>query len=709
MRTRHYISLFVCLAGLNVWGLEPNSDSIYEISTGDELKEFSLLVNGGKTDAKALLKNDIDMQSISDFAPIGTSDHPFCGTFDGQGFTISNLHVTGGDYAGLIGCVVGDATVQNLILDSSCSISGGKYVGLIGGTNGEGTLIMRGLGNEATITGTGANAGGVLGSNHGSKSVIILEYCYNTGNITGGKESAAVCGWLGSGKAGSNVTSCFNIGNVTGYKTEETYVLRGSADQITNIFSTKGLQGRIVSDEVVASGELAWMLNNKSFLNPKYFQTIDSDPHPVLFSDHEVVYTCRGGYASFNPSNESSWRRAFSDIKEEEADLVENAIACQMLLDEYAAIIQSWINYNTFEDFASDYEKAQPLKNEIGISIAAYQTYLATCESALTYLKENNINSQARTVLETYLNTSAGPSETFPRGTALYIEETHLLNNEEIVSETAFLETLWDRVKGNVITSGSEVFVLYNGKFTDGLNGWTVQALRGTYGTDNTAEMPIMQTANNKSISITQTITDVPNGIYELRTNGYFSSASDGTSSLLAGQLSLNDNINYLMTLMEDTEGAVPTNVNEFSAAFIAGRYLNYTAVEVTDNTLTVGISNPGTGVANDWLAAANVRLFFWGTADEASESLDKVLNGYVARAQTLIAFVPTTDSETFHTHPNFSSALKNQLTETINACSSASTGADKMALINTFSQLFKQVHACRMAYVAMGDAAEGA
>ena len=56
--------------------------------------------------------------------------------------------------------------------------------------------------------------------------------------------------------------------------------------------------------------------------------------------------------------------------------------------------------------------------------------------------------------------------------------------------------------------------------------------------------------------------------------------------------------------------------------------------------------------------------------------------------------------------YPNISESLKSQLDEAIGAIGSATTGEQKMELVNTFSTLFSEVHACRKAYIAMYAAA---
>lgn len=74
------------------------------------LADFRDSVNGGNSYAgyTVTLMNDIDLGGV-EWTPIGTTEHPFSGVFDGQGYTISNLKVNStSGYAGLFGYIKGD-------------------------------------------------------------------------------------------------------------------------------------------------------------------------------------------------------------------------------------------------------------------------------------------------------------------------------------------------------------------------------------------------------------------------------------------------------------------------------------------------------------------------------------------------------------------------------------------------------------------------
>ena len=90
------------------------------INTADDLLAFAGAVNGGNSYAGKVvaLGDDIDLTNV-EWTPIGTASNPFSGTFDGAGYTVSNLIYKGAaQIYGFFGVITG-ATVQNLRVTGS--------------------------------------------------------------------------------------------------------------------------------------------------------------------------------------------------------------------------------------------------------------------------------------------------------------------------------------------------------------------------------------------------------------------------------------------------------------------------------------------------------------------------------------------------------------------------------------------------------------
>ncbi len=121
--------------------LPAETDGVIVISTADELAAFAAAVNAGNTFAGKTIElaNNIDLNNI-EWTPIGcgnnTTTKTFKGTFDGKGFTISNLKITnfiGGAAVksatgvGLFGNVGTNGFVKNVNIDGA-RVDGNHYV-----------------------------------------------------------------------------------------------------------------------------------------------------------------------------------------------------------------------------------------------------------------------------------------------------------------------------------------------------------------------------------------------------------------------------------------------------------------------------------------------------------------------------------------------------------------------------------------------------
>ena len=118
-------------------GVEQNkaNEGATAIYTVDELIAFAKAVNAGKNYAgeMVILGADIDL-SNREWTPIGSSDNtPFNGIFDGNGYTISNLKITGyNSTVGLFGRT-NNGEIKNLTVKNAL-VSGRLNVGVVAGT-----------------------------------------------------------------------------------------------------------------------------------------------------------------------------------------------------------------------------------------------------------------------------------------------------------------------------------------------------------------------------------------------------------------------------------------------------------------------------------------------------------------------------------------------------------------------------------------------
>ncbi len=158
------------LTAISTSDLAMDDDGFYLINTPADLYYLSVnqtkLAPGSteylfmRSEAKLRLGADIDMSGYT-IDPIGSSANYFKGTFDGAGYTISNLtfDTSSLDHA-LFGYVQG-ATIKNLTIDN-INISGTSYTGAIIGTVYDYALVDTCKVTNSNISGQN-HVGGIVG------------------------------------------------------------------------------------------------------------------------------------------------------------------------------------------------------------------------------------------------------------------------------------------------------------------------------------------------------------------------------------------------------------------------------------------------------------------------------------------------------------------------------------------------------------------
>jgi hypothetical protein len=212
----------------------------YRIATAEDLGA----INHYDRSACYKLVADINLTNITwTTAPIVDFD----GTLDGDGFTVSNLSIKGGNYLGLFSMLGPSATVKNMVIEDANIVStpNASYLGTIAATNRGGSIenccstgnvsdsyshppyiyqssfSIGGLvgANRGSITNCNANVqvygylnrGGLVGSNGGS-----ITSCYTTADITGGHNNFSVGGLVGENNVFGSITNCYSTGAISG-------------------------------------------------------------------------------------------------------------------------------------------------------------------------------------------------------------------------------------------------------------------------------------------------------------------------------------------------------------------------------------------------------------------------------------------------------------------------------------------------------------
>ena len=321
-------------------------DGVYHIGTAAQLTAFRTKAG---TTSGALLTADIDMAGKG-----WTSLSNYAGTFDGGGFTITNLG------APLINTTASGATIKNLTLSGSLTTTQNQFGAFV--NSSAGNLTLENLTNETAITGNNERVAGIIGGVGANSTVNItncvnnanidinnnwiggivgfgyqavqltLTGCVNTGNITGnqagiggiiaqtnnyggGLNTLINCGNTGAitnrneNHAGgifgfvyastSNLTNCWNIGQTVGSGGTDTQQLiafnSSSTITYTNCYNTGGITGGVTQIQAAdaASGALCFLLNDGAG-STIFYQNIDNgqpaDAYPLLDNTHGKVY-----------------------------------------------------------------------------------------------------------------------------------------------------------------------------------------------------------------------------------------------------------------------------------------------------------------------------------------------------------------------------------------------------------------------------------
>ena len=144
--------------------------------------------------------------SGSGWNPIGT----FTGTFDGEGHTISNLHI---NRTGTLGANIGlfsqvSGTIRNVGLVNP-NVTGGlaNEVGSLVGQQSGGTIRNCYVSGGSTTGGNGSDVGGLVGHQSGSGSTISTCYVKGGSNTAGAANSdvGGLVGW----QQGSTIRACY--------------------------------------------------------------------------------------------------------------------------------------------------------------------------------------------------------------------------------------------------------------------------------------------------------------------------------------------------------------------------------------------------------------------------------------------------------------------------------------------------------------------
>lgn len=275
LRLPHTLILFLFAAvfahGFTGSGTEGDP---YLINNSTDWNDFAAAVNGGKDfhdEFVALGDNITASTTVSD-----AESHPFAGTFDGCGNTITaSINPDGSKQGTSLFRYISGATIRNLTVDGSVTgyVGDNSYAAGLVGFAWAGTNTIENVTVAADVTG-GKYAGGIVG--HGKTSSLTLRNCVYSGTISNVLEYAGgLLGW----SDGSTLTieNCLFKGSYIGSYTGSGYYFHPVAVKAANASMTTTVSqcyyllkpARISDDNIAATGTYVYITPESNSLSRK--------------------------------------------------------------------------------------------------------------------------------------------------------------------------------------------------------------------------------------------------------------------------------------------------------------------------------------------------------------------------------------------------------------------------------------------------------
>ncbi|WP_280744106.1 MULTISPECIES: GLUG motif-containing protein [unclassified Parabacteroides] len=226
-----------------------NTDAMHYIYDEQGLADFRDAVNNGNNTLNALQMADIELPANTEWTPIGLDyNTPYNGTYNGNGYTIKNLRITGDyQYLGLFGYTK-NATLVNIHLADAAikpaTSPSEPYIGVLAAIAYKSTIALCSSSGTVEINKNDNITGGlvsVLENSHLSRSrsscqvLASGESCY-AGGLVGYNATSPIAACMAEGNvsaSGSNSAAGglagYNEGNIThcyatGTATQATYI-----------------------------------------------------------------------------------------------------------------------------------------------------------------------------------------------------------------------------------------------------------------------------------------------------------------------------------------------------------------------------------------------------------------------------------------------------------------------------------------------------
>ncbi|WP_238319223.1 peptidase M26 [Segatella baroniae] len=282
----------------------------FEIATKDDWKEFCRLVNSGKTKLDAKMIKDVNLEG--DIAMVGTNDHKYAGTLDGQNHTLT-FDWNGGNNKNLAPFRSADgATIRNLRTKGKIVSKNNWLSGLIDESYGNIT-ISNCVSDVALTSSHNDNVCGAAGMiSYIYKGDVTITDCVVKGSInaTTGTGQKGMGGFVYAQLGTCTLTNCLYIATNNADNTNSDCHTFAKNATVTNCYYLNACgtaQGIKITEEQLKSGEVARLLQGDR-TDQFWGQNLGTDNEPQLTDDatkhvYKVDFTYNGNAAAARYAN----------------------------------------------------------------------------------------------------------------------------------------------------------------------------------------------------------------------------------------------------------------------------------------------------------------------------------------------------------------------------------------------------------------------
>ena len=174
------------------------------------------------------------------------------------------------------------------------------------------------------------------------------------------------------------------------------------------------------------------------------------------------------------------------------------------------------------ENYAEHMEKVQAAQKQLDASVAAYKTFAAKVEDWTKKAVSFEFESDEWFQFADFVNNTDTP-EGYPELMPEEVLEQQTLTIEDINAYIAQVDALFKKAFAGSLVEGSDVTpLLTNADLVDGQKGWDASGIGGgNFVPGGYEEYHCFEAWHKTQFNFSQTISDLPVGVYELSTQGY--------------------------------------------------------------------------------------------------------------------------------------------------------------------------------------------